>query len=78
MLFVSFLSSVLVGSVRLPPEHVLMHLFGLSRDSALLGAVVDLRVVRAAAAVLTGVSLGVAGAMLQSLFRNPLADPFIL
>ncbi|MCS6769752.1 MAG: iron ABC transporter permease [Candidatus Caldarchaeum sp.] len=78
MLFVSFLSSVLVGSVRLPTEHVLMHLFGLNRDSALLGAVVDLRVVRTAAAVLTGVSLGVAGAMLQSLFRNPLADPFIL
>ncbi|MEM4328755.1 MAG: iron ABC transporter permease [Candidatus Caldarchaeum sp.] len=77
-LFVSFVSAVMVGSVRLPATSVLMHLFGLERDAGLLGTVVDLRLVRTVAAVLTGASLGVAGCVLQSLFRNPLADPFIL
>ncbi|MGH7539208.1 MAG: FecCD family ABC transporter permease [Gemmatimonadales bacterium] len=38
----------------------------------------ELRVPRALLAVLVGGSLGVAGASLQSLVRNPLADPFLL
>jgi iron complex transport system permease protein len=38
----------------------------------------DLRLPRALLAILVGGSLGVAGASLQSLVRNPLADPFLL
>jgi iron complex transport system permease protein len=38
----------------------------------------DIRVPRLAAAVLTGISLSVAGLSLQTLFRNPLAGPFVL
>lgn len=40
--------------------------------------ILDLRLPRALLAVLVGGSLGVAGASLQSLVRNPLADPFLL
>ena len=36
------------------------------------------RLPRAAAAMLAGAALGVAGLEMQTLFRNPLADPFIL
>lgn len=43
-------------------------------DAGLLG----LRVARVALAVVVGAGLSVAGAALQSLLRNPLADPFVL
>src|SRR6266481_9451687 len=42
------------------------------------GIVWNLRVPRALLAFLVGGSLGVAGASLQALVRNPLADPFLL
>lgn len=38
----------------------------------------QIRVPRLVAAVLSGISLGVAGLSLQTLFRNPLAGPFVL
>ena len=38
----------------------------------------DIRVPRLVAAVLSGISLAVAGLSLQTLFRNPLAGPFVL
>lgn len=76
-LFASSLAAVFLGSVRYPPTDVLMHLFGFQRDS-LMAVVLDIRMVRTVAAMLTGASLGVAGSILQSFFRNPLADPFIL
>jgi iron complex transport system permease protein len=38
----------------------------------------DVRLPRAITAVLAGAGLGVAGLQLQTLFRNPLADPFVL
>lgn len=37
----------------------------------------NIRLVRALAAVLVGFALGTAGSALQSLFRNPLADPYV-
>jgi iron complex transport system permease protein len=63
--------------VRVPLESVLGALFGF-RVEGLAATVIDLRLVRTVAALVSGASLGAAGAVLQSLFRNPLADPFVL
>jgi iron complex transport system permease protein len=41
-------------------------------------ALLSLRITRVALAVVVGAGLSVAGAALQSLLRNPLADPFVL
>ncbi len=41
-------------------------------------AILDLRTTRAASAVIVGAALGLAGALLQNLLRNPLASPDIL
>jgi iron complex transport system permease protein len=76
-LFGSVLLSVATGSVRVPFESVLGALFGF-RAEGLAATVIDLRLVRTVAALVSGASLGAAGAVLQSLFRNPLADPFVL
>lgn len=40
--------------------------------------VMDARLPKAITAVLAGAALGVGGALMQTLFRNPLADPYVL
>ena len=66
-----------LGAVSLSPVRVLDGL--LDRDDALARTIVwDLRLPRVLLALLVGASLGVAGALLQGVTRNPLADPHIL
>ncbi len=57
----------LLGLAPLAPEH--------ARDAAILGVVRAPRVLMAAC---VGAGLGVAGAAMQGLFRNPLADPGLI
>ncbi len=57
----------LLGLAPLPAEH--------ARDAAVLGVV---RAPRVLMAVLVGGGLGAAGAAMQGLFRNPLADPGLI
>jgi iron complex transport system permease protein len=69
--------SLMSGSVPLAPRAVLEALSSdvpsLTRD-----VVLDLRLPRALAAFAVGGLLALAGAMLQVLLRNPLADPYVL
>ena len=62
----------LIAMVR----HQLAH--GSVADDALWPIVRDIRLPRAIGAWLAGALLGVAGAVAQGLFRNPLADPYLL
>ncbi len=48
------------------------------QDASLWPIVRDIRLPRSAAAWLAGALLGLAGAVAQGLFRNPLADPYLL
>ena len=65
-----------VGAVALPPRVVLAAL--LSPDAPAASIVRELRLPRVLLAFLVGGSLGVSGAALQALIRNPLADPYLL
>jgi len=65
------------GPVRLPFESLLDALFA-DRQSATGTIVWQLRVPRLLAALLAGAAVGLAGLLLQTLFRNPLADPWAL
>jgi len=80
-LLVSLLLSLGTGAVALPPARVLRALLNRA-DSALRPADVaivwDLRLARALLALLVGAGLACAGAAFQGLFRNPLADPFVI
>lgn len=69
--------SVMVGSVRLQASEVLGVLFG-QGEALSRTLVLELRVPRALAAFATGGLLAVAGALMQVLLRNPLADPYVL
>ena len=69
-------TGVAVGSVALPPGEVWS---GLVRSDAPASLIVrNLRVPRVLLAFLVGGGLGVCGAALQALVRNPLADPYLL
>jgi iron complex transport system permease protein len=73
----SLLLSLAVGSVALAPGEVWAALFGRG-DSMAVEVVRNLRLPRALAAFACGGLLALAGALMQVLLRNPLADPYVL
>ena len=78
ILAVAALASLAIGSRPVPPATVIAALFGDDVPRADAHAVLDLRVPRTALAILVGGALAAAGALIQTLTRNPLADPGIL
>lgn len=75
----AFLLSLVYGSTWVPPGRVLDVLRGAASEQDAAAVVVGaIRLPRAITAVLAGASLGLAGLQMQTLFRNPLADPFVL
>lgn len=74
----AFMSAINLGAVSIQVDDWI-HPFGTSQNPV-GGAYVlwQLRIPRALLAILIGMSLGFAGALAQSLFRNPLADPGLL
>lgn len=76
-LVVLFLLSVAVGAKNIPLAEVLDALLdNTGRGDAYV--VWDLRVSRTVVGLTVGIALGVAGALIQALTRNPLADPGVL
>ncbi len=76
LLPVSVVVGILIGAVPIAPGDVLGAIFG-AGDTATGVIVRDLRLPRVIAATLVGGALAVAGTLLQGLFRNPLADPYV-
>ncbi len=68
--------ALVVGSFRVAPADVLGALFGRAGDGA--DIVIQLRLPRALAGFACGGLLALAGALMQVLLRNPLADPYVL
>lgn len=78
-LVVAFVLSLALGSTDVPIARVLEVLLR-SSGADESGAIVieSIRLPRSLTAVLAGASLSIAGLQMQTLFRNPLADPFAL
>ncbi|MFQ3661380.1 MAG: iron ABC transporter permease [Chloroflexaceae bacterium] len=75
----AFALSLSLGSVRIPLEQVLTILLGGQPERATWKTILyEVRLPRALTATLAGAALGVSGLQMQTLFRNPLADPFVL
>jgi iron complex transport system permease protein len=74
----AFLISLFVGSVSIPVQDVLSALSGGETARATWSTiVVDYRLPKALTALLAGAALSVSGLSMQTLFRNPLADPYV-
>jgi len=79
------LAGMLLGNVSLPLAdtlgvlgHRLLGLPAGAWEASTETIVMELRLPRVLAAVAVGAGLGISGAVLQGLLRNPLADPYVL
>lgn len=70
-------AACLLGSTPMPADRVLAAFFG-GADAGDRLVIWQIRLPRALAAYLTGAALGISGAALQGLLRNPLAEPGVL
>ncbi|MGO4537057.1 FecCD family ABC transporter permease [Leifsonia sp. 2MCAF36] len=70
--------SLMVGARTIAPVDVLQAVLHYSRTDADALVIVDTRLPRTLLGIAAGLGLGLAGAVMQGLSRNPLADPGIL
>ena len=70
-------ASLSMGAMKIPVLEVLSVLFS---DTAGVNntVVIDMRLPRILSALVVGAALGASGAVMQAIFRNPLADPTII
>ncbi|KAB8146070.1 iron ABC transporter permease [Chloroflexia bacterium SDU3-3] len=78
VLAAAMLVSIGVGAVQVPPAKVLAVLLAPGSDPTATTIVWDLRLARVLLAALIGAALASSGAAFQGLFRNPLADPYVI
>ena len=74
---VLFAMNLCFGSVSIPMKEIWAAVFG-GEGSTYRAIVMDYRLPQAITALLAGIGLSVSGLLMQTLFRNPLADPSLL
>ena len=75
----AWLLNLAIGSVHIPVNEIVKSLLGMpvSQDTWQI-IILDFRLPKSLTALLAGSALAIAGLQMQTLFRNPLADPYIL
>lgn len=77
-LIVALLLSTAIGSVFIPPAELWAALTGSGANNTFDTILWDIRLPRTALILLVGAALSGSGAAYQGLFRNPLADPYLI
>lgn len=75
---VLFAADIAVGSVSIPIRDVWAALTGGECDPTTARIIRDIRLMKAVVALVAGAALAVSGLQMQTLFRNPLAGPYVL
>lgn len=78
LILLLFVVDMMVGSVGISVRDVVAALTGGECDTMTRKIVVDIRLMKAVVAILAGAALSVSGLQMQTLFRNPLAGPYVL
>jgi iron complex transport system permease protein len=79
LLALALLFSIALGSVFIPPQDLVRALFdNTALDSTIATIIYEIRLPHALLIALTGAALAGSGAAYQGLFRNPLADPYLI
>ena len=73
-----FAADIAVGSVNIPLRDIWATLTGGECDAVTAKIIIDIRLIKAFVAILAGAALSVSGLQMQTLFRNPLAGPYVL
>lgn len=70
--------NISLGSVTIPPTEIFKSLIGDIENESWQYIIQNYRLPKAFTAILVGSGLGISGLLMQTLFRNPLAGPFVL
>lgn len=73
-----FAADIAVGSVNIALSDIWAALTGGECDAVTARIIIDIRLMKAIVAILAGAALSVSGLQMQTLFRNPLAGPYVL
>ena len=77
LLVIFFILDLFLGSVNIRPGDVIKSLFS-DTDSDIRTIVTKFRLPKAITSVFVGIALSLSGLQMQTLFRNPLAGPYVL
>lgn len=77
LLFVLFMLDIFLGSVSYSPAEVIRAFFN-DAESTARTILIRFRLPKALTTVLAGIALSVSGLQMQTLFRNPMAGPYVL
>src|SRR4030043_525796 len=77
LLFLSFILDILLGSVTIKPSEIVGALFK-SPDPGIETIILRFRLPKAFTALAAGIALSLSGLQMQTLFRNPMAGPYVL
>jgi len=72
-----FVLDIIFGSVTIPVHDIINSLFG-NDASNVNTIIVEFRIPKAVTAILVGAALSVSGLQMQTVFRNPMAGPYVL
>ncbi len=78
LLILCFFINISLGSVSIPNSDILKVFFGTPENKSWQHIIIGYRLPKACTAIIVGSGLGISGLMMQTLFRNPLAGPFVL
>lgn len=78
-LVVVFLLNIGFGQVAIPLKEILKSIAGIETNNATWEYIIlNFRLPKAITAILVGIGLSISGLLMQTLFRNPLAGPYVL
>lgn len=77
-LVIAFIADLCLGTVYIKPQTIWNVLTGVNTSQVNSYIILQLRLPRAVMAIIAGAGLAVAGLLMQTLFRNALAGPFVL
>src|SRR5690606_16717440 len=78
LLLLLFMVSVSIGSVEIPWESIVDIMLGKDAKKSWQYIILEFRLPKALVAILVGVALAITGMFMQTLFRNPMADSYVL
>ena len=78
-LLLTLLLNIALGQVQIPINEIFATVFGGNTSKETWDyIIINYRIPKAITAILVGIGLSVSGLLLQTLFRNPLAGPYVL
>lgn len=78
ILIASILLNITIGAFSISTSEILNALVNPSENQIYYQVIADIRFPRVMLGILVGIAFGISGAMMQTLFKNPLADPGLI